>query len=187
MGAGIMASAVRSANALDHVVFALPRMDDKYKAFLDALPDAQVVQPLAPTMAGSSSAKAIPDVGLAKRELMALLNVDVMALAATRAAIDPATLKTPEGCKGAARAWLDGLTDACVESLADTAVPKLVISRLVVVLRSNAANADPGLSDGERSLREDFQSAAQALVKEHFKLQRQVPVNGGLKLDTTES
>jgi hypothetical protein len=176
--ASIMVAATRAAaGCIDHVVFAVPRANDKYTAFLAAAPEAELVVPRlgaaadhgSDTSAGLAPAKW--ELIAAHAELMAALHAGTMASAAARAGVSAVMLETPQGAQRAAQMWLHEVTALCVEVLAD-ACPHYVVSTLCAGLHSSGDADVASPSADVLELQDEFCKAARVLVKDYFLLQR---------------
>lgn len=155
--ADVMVKACRgAAGVLDHVVFALPRKDDKLEAFMAAAPEA-VEQPLVdPEPAPGVSAW---EVQAAMAELTALLP-DALEEVAARVALSPNQLQRADEARQAARRFLHELTLQCLASLKG-AVSEEALLHLGRALLEEA--------DADSAVREPFLDAAKPLVREHFR------------------
>merc|ERR1712232_749068 len=174
-----MAVAARAAaSCLDHIVFVLPRADDKYQAFATAAPESVVIVPRLASAAEAGRELCVDEVPAkwelmsAHAELIAALNADTMAAAAARAGVSAADLEEPEGRKRAAQMWLHEVTALCIEGLADS-VPEATVVMLCAGLNSSDS-ADATCPSAEVSeMQEEFGKSARALVTEYYRLQRQ--------------
>lgn len=153
--AEIMAQGCRkAAGALDHVVFALPRRDEKCDAFMAALPEAALVE--AVSVETTDASVRDWDLEAAEVELHAILT-DSCEEAAQRSGLTAQQLRCAADAKAAAAKMLNEIALICLEGLAE------------LVAEDVRARLGLALADGSSSPRQRFDAAAKPLVEEHFR------------------